>query len=218
MLVSSAYVSLFIQAITGFVNVWGLGIQIPADKNIFRDLLQTELIVQTIEFFFYLWMVSNLTKIKNITPYRYIDWMITTPVMLTTLMAFLEKDPRQSSLRQFIENNKNFLGTVIVLNFFMLFFGLMGELQIIGYDIAITLGFIPFVYYFKMMYDRYITVPDLSKDRRNLFWFFAIIWSLYGFVAFLPYKSKNVSYNALDVISKNLFGVFLVYILWSNRE
>jgi bacteriorhodopsin len=161
-------------------------------------------------------MVRNFSKIKNLTPYRYIDWMITTPVMLITLMAYLEKDPRQT-LEKFIDSNKNFLGTVVALNLLMLMFGLLGELGLIEYNTAIVLGFIPFIYYFKMLYDRYMTVPIPSDDRRNLFWFFAVVWSLYGVVAFLPYTSKNVSYNVLDLVSKNLFGVFLVYVLWSNR-
>ena len=45
---------------------------------------------QMIEFIFYLWMVKNLYSIKNITPYRYIDWFLTTPTMLVTFLAYLD--------------------------------------------------------------------------------------------------------------------------------
>ena len=73
MLQYSGYISLGLQFITGVIDIWGLNIKVPEDKNIFRDLLKVELGVQTVEFVFYVWMVKNFDKINNITPYRYID-------------------------------------------------------------------------------------------------------------------------------------------------
>ena len=41
------------------------------------------------------------------------------------------------------------------------------------------------------------------------------IWALYGVAACLPYVAKNVSYNNLDIVSKNIVGLFLlVYVLF----
>lgn len=216
MLAHSAYSSLVVQALTGAVDVWGLTIDVPQDQKIFRELLQVELGVQTIEFVFYLWMVKNLTKIKNITPYRYLDWLVTTPVMLVTLMAFLEKDT-PTSLRSFIDSNKGFVCSVVALNMAMLVLGLLGELGVVEYRTAVLLGFLPFIYYFLMIHQRYMEGPDVTKEKKALYWFFFVVWSLYGVAALLPYNSKNVSYNVLDLFSKNLFGVFLVYTLWNKR-
>jgi bacteriorhodopsin len=92
MLYETAYASLVIQFLTGAIDVWGLNIEVPKDKEIFRDLLKVELGVQSVEFIFYSWMVSNFDKIQNITPYRYLDWMVTTPVMLVTLTAYLDNE------------------------------------------------------------------------------------------------------------------------------
>jgi bacteriorhodopsin len=39
---------------------------------------------------------------------------------------------------------------------------------------------------------------------------------LYGIVAVLPYKIKNMCYNILDLFSKNFFGIFLSYLLFTN--
>jgi bacteriorhodopsin len=50
-----------------------------------------------------------------------------------------------------------------------------------------------------------------------MYWFFVFTWSLYGVAALLPYDTKNSMYNILDLFAKNFLGVFLVYILWTNR-
>jgi len=104
----------------------------------------------------------------------------------------------------------------VVLNLLMLLFGFIGELNYIDYKTGLLLGFLPFIYYFKLIYDKYI-IEGISQDKLILFFYFFVIWSLYGVVAFLPYEQKNTAYNILDLLSKNSFGLFLVYILWNNR-
>jgi len=215
MLHITAYSSLFIQFTTGIIDLLALGIDVPADKNIFKDLLTLELIVQLIEFIFYAWMIYHLSIIKNITPYRYTDWFVTTPAMLIAFIAYLDTK-QYTGLFDFISKNGSLINQIVILNLFMLLFGLFAELKYIPYLLGIILGFIPFIYYFKKIYDTYIH-PDTSKDRIYLFWFFLISWSMYGIAALMPYFAKNTLYNMLDVVAKNGFGLFLAYILWSNR-
>jgi hypothetical protein len=103
----------------------------------------------------------------------------------------------------------------------MLLLGLLGELKIIDYNVAIILGWIPFIYVFKEIYDKYIKkIKDnnTTKDKKILYFFFLISWSLYGVAAFLPYSPKNVMYNILDLFSKNLLGIILLYNIWKNRK
>jgi len=215
MLHITAYSSLFIQFATGIIDLFALWIDVPSDKIIFKDLLTVELTVQLIEFIFYAWMVYHLSTIKNITPYRYADWFVTTPAMLITFIAYLDTK-QYTGLFDFISKNGSIIYQIVILNLFMLLFGLFAELKYIPYLLGIVLGFIPFIYYFKKIYDTYIR-PDTSKDRIYLFWFFLISWSIYGIAACMPYFAKNTLYNILDVVSKNGFGLFLAYILWSHR-
>jgi bacteriorhodopsin len=91
MLYESAYFSLIIQFIIGIINIYGLNIDVPPDKIIFKDILKLEFGVQIIEFIFYVWMIINFNLIKNITPYRYLDWIITTPTMLITLISYINR-------------------------------------------------------------------------------------------------------------------------------
>jgi hypothetical protein len=68
MLFQSTIISIIIQALTGLIDVWGLTkIKVHEDDRIFRDLLQVELGVQAVEFFFYVWLIANFSKINNIT-------------------------------------------------------------------------------------------------------------------------------------------------------
>jgi bacteriorhodopsin len=216
MLIISTYFSIIIQVIAGIINIWGLHINIDDNKKIFKDLLNIELFIQKIELVFYIWMANNLNIIQNITPYRYLDWIITTPTMLITLMAFLDKD-KNNNLYNYIQKNKYFIIKIIVLNLIMLLFGLAGELKYLDYNLAIMLGFIPFIYYFKLIHDKYI-IKKSSSENVNTYWFYFIIWSLYGIVAFLSYEYKNSAYNIIDLFSKNFFSVFLVYLLWKNQK
>jgi bacteriorhodopsin len=218
MLIISTYFSIIIQVITGIINLWGLYLNVDDNKKIFKDLLNVELFIQNIELVFYIWMANNLNIIQNITPYRYLDWIITTPTMLITLMAFLDKDNnKNNNLYNYIQKNKYFIIKIIVLNLIMLLFGLAGELKYLDYNLAIILGFIPFIYYFKLIHDKYI-IKKTSSENINTYWFYFIIWSLYGIVAFLSYEYKNSAYNIIDLFSKNFFSVFLVYLLWKNQK
>ena len=217
MLESSAYLSLIIQFLVSIVDLWGISIDIPNDKIIFKDLLKLELGVQVVEFAFYLWMVLHITTVKNITPYRYMDWFITTPTMLLTLMIFVSKDQETySGIVQFISDNKDDVIKVGLSNVLMLVFGLLGEYQYINNTLAVGLGFIPFVYYYKKIYDKNIT-EESTNEQKGLFWFFFVVWSVYGLAALLPYIPKNVLLNILDLFSKNLLSLILVYIIYKNR-
>ena len=216
MIYYTAYLSLLIQLLVGIIDFFGLQIKVPEEKSLFRELLMMELSVQIVEMIFYVWLVLNFANIPNITANRYYDWIFTTPVMLITLMAFLDKD-KYTGIIDYIKKNKSDIIKVIGANIFMLMFGLMGELDYIEYKNAIILGFVPFIYYYNLIYQKYIKDKDPTIERKSLFWFFFIIWSLYGVAAFMPYEIKNISYNILDLFAKNLTGLFLVYILWTFR-
>lgn len=214
-LVLTAYLSLAVQFITGLINIWGLTIPIDPRVSIFKDLLWIELIVQVIEFIFYIWLIRNLQR--NVTPYRYLDWFITTPTMLVTLMAYLDSS-NPPTIIQFIKSNLGEVIIVVLLNTLMLVFGLLGELECMNVYAATLLGFIPFVAYFYFIYQRYIS-EKTSPTSKNVFWYFFGIWSLYGVAAFLPYDQKNSMYNILDLFAKNFFGLFLIYLMIQrNRE
>ena len=91
MIYITGIISLLIQFIVGFIDYRASGLPWDPKDEILRDLLIVEVIVQVIEFLFYVWLIYYFSKVsRNITPFRYIDWAITTPLMLITLSAFLK--------------------------------------------------------------------------------------------------------------------------------
>jgi len=215
---NTAYLSLVVQFVTGLIDIWGLSIPVPETANIFRQLLIIELVVQVVEFIFYVWMTLHIDKKKNITIYRYFDWFITTPSMLITLMAYLDTSQDITSLGQFIQRYSNVVIWVVILNWMMLGLGLMGELGWIPERKAAMLGFIPFVLYYYIIYQTFIKDKNITKDQRNVYIYFVFIWSLYGVAALMTYQVKNAMYNILDLFAKNFFGLFLVYILYRKSK
>ena len=95
----------------------------------------------------------------------------------------------------------------------MLLFGYLGEINIIKNYQAVFYGFLPFIAYFYYIYEKY---AKYTRNGKILFFIFAGLWSLYGVSALFPYLWKNISYNILDIFSKNFFGIFLAYIAVFN--
>ena len=68
--------SLIVQFLTAIIDFYVLTLAIPSSFTLLRELLVMEVSVQVIESTFYIWMISKFNSIKNITPFRYYDWMI----------------------------------------------------------------------------------------------------------------------------------------------
>ena len=45
----------------------------------------------------------------------------------------------------------------------------------------------------------------------KLYKFLVSVWSMYGIAAMMPANIKNVSYNLLDIVSKNFYGLYIYY-------
>jgi len=214
-------ISIIVQIITGIIEIGSFFVKVPTIYLLIRQLLIIELLVQILEGSFYLWLAYNFTKVLNVTPKRYIDWVITTPSMLLTLMIYLiylnkrvENKTNELDFLTLLKDNSNVFIPVIILNWLMLLFGYLGEMKIIPVFLGVFLGFIPFLIYYYLIYVNYV---NQNTSGYLLFWYFFFFWSLYGFVAVLPYYVKNSFYNILDLFAKNFFGLFLSYIIFSGN-
>jgi hypothetical protein len=217
---STLVASVIVQIISGIIEIsTAVFASVSPEFNIIRQLLFLEIAVQAIEGLFYIWLLLNFTSVTNVTPKRYIDWTITTPTMLVTLIFYLiflerrEKNKNTTGLNFFdlVIENGNTISNVFILNWAMLFFGYLGEMNIVSTLTGVLLGFVPFLLYYYIIYQKYALKS--SSTGIKIFWYFFIFWSLYGVVALLPYHLKNGLYNILDLFAKNFFGIFLSYII-----
>ena len=222
---TTATYSLYVQIITGLIDVLALQVDIPDNKYILKQLLFLELLVQIVEGIFYYWLITSFHSVNNITIYRYFDWMFTTPTMLYTLMmylSYLSPENKGKKLEELTKEHKTTILTVLSLNFLMLYYGYLGETGKMKIKDSVYAGFIPFLMYYKIIYDKFINkasllLSDNKKQGLVLYWYFFIFWGFYGIAALMPYVWKNISYNVLDLFSKNFFGLFLSYMVFQKR-
>jgi hypothetical protein len=214
--------SLIIQLITGIFDFYVLHLKVPKEVMILKQVLFLEFVVQIIEFTFYVWMIYNFNKLDNITPSRYWDWALTTPTMLISLCIYLiylknieNKKVIEENIIQVIFENATVIIPVVVLNFFMLIFGYLGETKVIPFKLATIFGFMPFLLYFYLIYEN---LAKFSVYGMRIFFMFSFIWALYGVANLLSYKVKNTLYNILDLFSKNFFGLFIAGILYFESK
>ena len=218
---TSLVTSIIIQVVTGVIEFFSLFVKVPSRFLFLKQMMILELFVQIIEGSFYVYWFNNFKNILNVTPTRYFDWVITTPTMLVNLIFYLiflkhNNDNTSDNLNFFDLFNKEFYTIIIVLllNWLMLLFGYLGEISFIPVLLGVLLGFIPFLIYYYIIYKKYAL---LSDDGFKIFLYFFIFWGLYGIAAVLPYNIKNTCYNILDLFAKNFFGIFLTYLIFTNK-
>tara|TARA_B110000259_G_scaffold98066_1_gene113308 strand:- start:824 stop:1513 length:690 start_codon:yes stop_codon:yes gene_type:complete len=209
------YFSLVVQIITTIVSFGGLFVKIKDNDYVLKEILLLEGVVQIIESCFYIWVIFAIHNLKSVTPRRYIDWVFSTPIMLTSTIVFMKyqelKDKNLDTsfkMVDFLKDNKSNIFKIFIYNGLMLLCGFLGEAGVIDKRIGITLGFIFFYLSFDLIYKEYAKKSILGK---KLFTFLLVVWGLYGVAAMTDIKTKNISYNILDIISKNFYGLFIYY-------
>jgi len=219
MIYASGLFSLLFQFLVGSIDYKALKLPLEPTDEMLKDLLKVEVVVQIVEFIFYVWLIYYFSKVsRNITPFRYLDWAITTPLMLITLAAFLKHDgTTMMRLGDFLSNHKGSIVTIVLLNAAMLLFGLVGEFGFLNLYLSTALGFIPFALNFKYIKETFLPSND-DKFKNALFYWFVFFWALYGVFALTSYTIKNTGYNILDIFAKNFFGLFLAYVVWTKSK
>jgi bacteriorhodopsin len=134
--------------------------------------------------------------LSQITQMRYIDWSITTPLIILVMTLFYT-GINHPSYQVFL--------LLIILNWGMLGSGYLGETGTINKWAGFGLGFL---FFGLMLLVLFVTCVSNTKNH-VVFWVFALIWSGYGIAYLADEETKNLAYNGLDVISKAIFGVVL---------
>jgi bacteriorhodopsin len=194
----SLKVSVAVQIISMVVQFFPMFMSLPPAYMILKQLLFLENIVQVIQGSFYAWLVYNIKNETNITSKRYMDWVITTPIMLITLICYMiflrtnnennknietmqnindiqdiEKTQKQIDIFSILRENSAVIITIVLLNALMLLFGYLGEINVIPVIWGILLGFIPFVIYYYLIYNNFVksdtnTNTNTSNTQSNI--------------------------------------------------
>uniref|UniRef100_A0A6C0DAK7 Bacteriorhodopsin-like protein n=1 Tax=viral metagenome TaxID=1070528 RepID=A0A6C0DAK7_9ZZZZ len=137
----------------------------------------------------------------TITKNRYIDWAITTPMMLLVLSVFLASESKTVV-------HMTTIVLIVIFNYLMLYIGYLGEIKVLDHFTACVGGFIPFFVVFYLIFSNYVVVSK-GIGKYWLFLFYLVFWSMYGLVYLLEESYKNIAMNILDCISKCFIGIAL---------
>lgn len=224
LLQTSIEASLIIQVITLLLNLWAFFIPLDRWDFALKEILGLETVVQIIELIFYGWYRGELLKKPyDITEFRYYDWFVTTPTMLfstASYYGFLEYTQKYKengttpfAILPFFQENTNWFLFMFLCNALMLLVGYLQELDMISLYSSSLIGYVALLGSFGVLYKFASKMPK----HQGLFQFMFSIWSLYGVAAVLPTTEKNISYNILDIVAKNFYGLFLGYTIHQRK-
>lgn len=220
----TTYASIIVQLLTGVFDIHALTLQMPPEHRILTPILNIEFFVQIIELGFYFWFVATAVQLKSMAAVRYFDWVITTPTMLFTTIVFMKykeylehhenNKAKDMTVTGFITENRKNIVTIVMCNLAMIALGYMGEVGIIPRMAAFVAGFVAFALSFSVIYHEYAAK---SLHGRGLFIFLLGVWSAYGLAFLLDPAAKNITINFLDIVAKNFFGLYLVYVMYKVK-
>ena len=198
------YILLLTTATITFVEA------ITTSNAVVRHIMNLETVISIIAGYFYSLFLGRINKSgeegskldwKEMTKTRYVDWSITTPFMLLVLCAVLGKNVGKTV------DIKTFAG-IVLLNYFMLGTGYLGEIELMNKYVAALFGFGGLYGIFYLIYKMFLENMNVFANN-ILFGIYVLIWSLYGVVYFFNEEYKNIFTNMLDAIAKSGMGIGL---------
>uniref|UniRef100_A0A6C0B6Z1 Bacteriorhodopsin-like protein n=1 Tax=viral metagenome TaxID=1070528 RepID=A0A6C0B6Z1_9ZZZZ len=175
-----------------------------------RHVLNLETCISVVAGYFYSSFVNKIEEYSkadkkidwaDITKTRYIDWAITTPMMLLVLSTVLAFNIGKTI-------PLSVLITVILLNYAMLYIGYLGEVGSLDKISAMVGGFVPFIAMFGIIAYKFL-LPKYNGANYLFFGAFVLIWAFYGLVYLFDEEYKNIGMNILDLIAKCFVGLSL---------
>jgi bacteriorhodopsin len=188
----------------------------------FRVFFGVEILISLVAGFIYYLIINifrsnpdiNSVDWNKITNLRYVDWVITTPLLLVSISLFLSKGEK-------INNLGNLICKIIFFDLIMVFSGYLGTNHMINNTLGQIIGFSAYFMIFYLLYNKFFKEKKLSsfiQFKQILFSAMVILWFLYGVIYNFSNYNRNLSTNILDGISKGVFGLSLVTYLILHKK
>jgi len=212
---------ILVQVIVFILCVYGKGLSVHREHKALTDILQLETYVSIITGISYFWIWINIDNLKGMASKRYLDWFITTLILIfSSIVYFKYEANKEESFRNEItiktvwkKEKKNIL-MMFAYCTFMLVFGFLGEKDFIPKTFSVPIGFV----FFGLLFMKIYKYAKTSAIGNKLFPLYLVIWGLYTISPLLPDLYKNIGYNALDMVSKSLFGLYIFYLAFKLRK
>jgi sensory rhodopsin len=179
----------------------------------FRTILAIESLICIVAGIVYYLIINIYRKTSNmtladwdkITTLRYIDWAITTPLLILSFSLFLANGEK-------VKNLGNFIVSLIFFDLIMILAGFLGSKNIISDILSQIVGFGAYFMIFFLMYNKFFREVTLSVNilfKQVFFYIMLILWFIYGVIYNFSTINRNIITNVLDGLAKGLFGLTL---------
>lgn len=152
--------------------------------------------------------------------YRYVDWLLTVPLLLAELVIVLKLSSGKT---------RSLIVRLTVAALVMIIAGYPGELAAADSTAKIVwgvIGTLPFLYIIYVLFVELgkslgRQAPGVTRLLSGLRWILVVTWTVYPVAYFLPViiddtvvaeLARQVGYSAADVLAKPLFGLLVLAI------
>ena len=162
-------------------------------------------IVCTVAAVHYMYMRNIAASGGNVFPVRYSDWFVTVPLMLYEFCTLFGIGWGKTAI-------------IMLISVLMLVAGYSGAKNPAGKPAnflvgSFLLGVILWLCYGDAMSPDKEQEGEITAADRRIASGFLLVWVLYGFAYFVSQPLQDLSYNILDIISKGVFGLWVVSVL-----
>lgn len=179
----------------------------------FRAVFTIEVLISSVALIIYYLIINicksapNLKSVdwKRITTLRYIDWAITTPLLLFSFSLFLSSGEK-------VKNLGNFVAALIFFDLIMILAGYLGSINVLTTFWSQSIGFLAYFIIFYLIYHKFFQGMKLNTHisfKKLMFITIVILWFIYGVVYNASTYNRNITTNVLDGIAKGIFGLSL---------
>lgn len=186
---------------------------LTTESRTVRHIMNLETAVSVVAGYFYMRFAAMAQRPGfspgDVMPYRYLDWAITTPMLLLAMLLFVSDRP--VAWRTY--------APVLLLDLAMLGAGYAGES---GRLPRAGAGALSFAFFAGLLAALWAALGGTLRARATsaragtsavkgvVFGVFAVSWTLYGVAYYVrDERWRAIAYNGLDVVSKALVGLFL---------
>lgn len=189
--------------ISAFSIILGIDLSTNLNEN-FRNISTYSSIILMVATISYLLIQFNNDNYIIEEQIRYLDWIITTPLLLFTFWEYARVTTGCVSISSLIR--------LITLDLIMIVLGYLGTFVFPQHKEAFYL--LSFIVLF-LLFEEISKIVNILRCNDIPYgfipWLFFIPWILYGVFSYLPYSpTRSILLNLLDFISKGVYAIALL--------
>lgn len=195
----------------------------------YRTAITISMVVLFIAAYHYLRIFDSwVEQLDGVLPfnegYRYVDWLITVPLLLAELVLVLRLDKGKT---------KSLITRLAVASILMIALGYPGEMSPNGSTARIVWGIVSLIPFLYILYVLFVEMTKSLDDQpagiksivSGLRWIILITWSFYPIAYFIPVIDggatgdviRQSGYSIADILAKPAFCL-LVYLIARRKS